>query len=182
MTLRVSGLDHLPTSQRRRDGLRDDLARAGYVRGAFARQDGQWPMWFRTDLVLSRPGLLARCASLLEPCVPANTDRLAARGAAAVALATAISLNTNIPLLLCADEDGSVHVHGERFPDARVALVEDVVLTGRHALESVNALRAAELDVVAILVLLDREDGGRLRIEDEEVESIVGFREQELQT
>src|SRR5262245_43225349 len=120
MTSVFSGLDRLPLSDGR-DGLSGDLARAGYLRGAFDRHGEQWSTWFQTELVLSRPGLLSRCAALLQRHVPDSADRIAARGAPAVALAAAVSLHANIPMLFCIDEeDGSVRVGGDLFPGARI--------------------------------------------------------------
>jgi orotate phosphoribosyltransferase len=43
----------------------------------------------------------------------------------------------------------------------RVAVVEDVITTGSSALRAAGAVRAAGGDVVGILALVDREEGGR---------------------
>lgn len=44
---------------------------------------------------------------------------------------------------------------------ARVVLVEDVVTSGGSSLRAVAALREAGLEVVCVLVLVDRKEGGR---------------------
>ena len=45
-------------------------------------------------------------------------------------------------------------------PGERVCLVEDVVTTGGAALEAVQALRDAELQVSCAICVVDREEGG----------------------
>ena len=46
------------------------------------------------------------------------------------------------------------------FPGIRVALLEDVITTGGSSLKAVEALRAAGANVVGIVALVDREEGG----------------------
>ena len=47
----------------------------------------------------------------------------------------------------------------------RVAVIEDVLTTGGSALRAIDAVRAAAGTVVGVLVLVDREEGGRQVIE-----------------
>lgn len=47
----------------------------------------------------------------------------------------------------------------------RVVIVEDVITTGGSALKAVDAVRAAGGDVLGVLALVDREEGGREAIE-----------------
>jgi orotate phosphoribosyltransferase len=47
----------------------------------------------------------------------------------------------------------------------RVAVVEDVITTGGSALRAVEAIRAAGGEVVGVLALVDREEGGRQALE-----------------
>lgn len=57
----------------------------------------------------------------------------------------------------------------------RVAIVEDVITTGGSALRAVEAVRAAGGEVVGVLALVDREEGGREALEAKglEVTSLV---------
>jgi len=48
----------------------------------------------------------------------------------------------------------------------RVAVVEDVITTGGSALKAVEAVRQAGGEVVGVLALVDREEGGRERLEE----------------
>ena len=50
-------------------------------------------------------------------------------------------------------------------PGSRVVIVEDVVTTGGSSLKAVERAREEGLDVVGIITLVDREEGGREIIE-----------------
>jgi len=50
---------------------------------------------------------------------------------------------------------------GRLTPGARIAVLEDVVTTGGSTLAAVEKLRARELDVVGVVALVDRGEGGR---------------------
>lgn len=52
-------------------------------------------------------------------------------------------------------------------PGTPVAVTEDVVTSGGSALEGIARLREAGLDVRVVLSVVDREEGGRARIEGE---------------
>ena len=47
----------------------------------------------------------------------------------------------------------------------RVAIIEDVITTGRSALQAIDAVRSAGGRVEGVLALVDREEGGREAIE-----------------
>ena len=69
----------------------------------------------------------------------------------------------------------------ERVPPegSRVVLVEDVVTTGGSALLAAEAARGAGLEVLGVVGLVDREEGGRERLADAgcELESLFTARE-----
>ena len=50
-------------------------------------------------------------------------------------------------------------------PGAAVVIVDDVCTTGGSTITAIEATRAAGMKVVAVLCLVDREQGGRLQIE-----------------
>ena len=47
----------------------------------------------------------------------------------------------------------------------RVVVVEDVITTGGSALKAIDAIRAAGGNIVGVLALVDRQEGGREAIE-----------------
>ena len=58
-------------------------------------------------------------------------------------------------------------IEGPYRPGDRVVVVEDVITTGGSALKAVEALRAHDAQILGVLALVDREEGGRERIEAE---------------
>ena len=77
--------------------------------------------------------------------------------------------------------------HGTRLPiegdmksGDKVVILEDVITSGGSALTAIKASRDFGLEVVAVVALVDRQEGGRERIEEEglKVESI--FNKDEL--
>ncbi|MEX0692176.1 MAG: orotate phosphoribosyltransferase [Gemmatimonadales bacterium] len=56
-------------------------------------------------------------------------------------------------------------IAGAFVPGARTVVVEDVITTGGSALEAVAAVRAEGGEVVGVLSVVDREEGGRAAIE-----------------
>ena len=48
-----------------------------------------------------------------------------------------------------------------------VVVVEDVITTGGSALEAISAVREAGGNVLGVLAVVDREQGGRAKIEAE---------------
>lgn len=78
-----------------------------------------------------------------------------------------------IPALLVRPEP-KAHGTGNRVeglknvpPGSAVAVIEDVLTSGGSALSTVRALRDAGLNPVRIVVLVDREEGGRAAVEAE---------------
>lgn len=56
-------------------------------------------------------------------------------------------------------------IEGPFTPLDRVVIIEDVITTGGSALKAIDAVRNAGATVVGVLSLVDREEGGRERIE-----------------
>jgi orotate phosphoribosyltransferase len=57
-------------------------------------------------------------------------------------------------------------VEGAFDTNRDIVVVEDVITSGGSALEAVSAIRDAGGNVIGVFALVDREQGGRLRIEE----------------
>ena len=57
-------------------------------------------------------------------------------------------------------------IEGNLNPGDNVAVVEDVVTTGESVLRAINAVKDAGADVKMVLVIVDREQGGREKFEE----------------
>jgi orotate phosphoribosyltransferase len=71
-------------------------------------------------------------------------------------------------------------IEGPLEDGADVVIVEDVVTTGESALRAHRALSASGAHVLGVLALVDREEGGREKIEDEGLRLIPFFTRTEL--
>lgn len=58
-------------------------------------------------------------------------------------------------------------IEGNLREDSRVLIVEDVITTGQSALRAIQAVEDAGARVIGVLAVVDREEGGRQRIEAE---------------
>lgn len=74
----------------------------------------------------------------------------------------------------------SRRIEGCFEPGASVVITEDVVTTGGSALDAVEAVRSAGGEVLAVLALVDREEGGREAVEEADVPLIALFTAEEL--
>jgi orotate phosphoribosyltransferase len=66
-------------------------------------------------------------------------------------------------------------IEGDMIPGEKVVIVEDVVTTGGSTVKAVERTRAEGLDVVKVVVLVDRQEGGmdQVKAHVASVESIV---------
>jgi orotate phosphoribosyltransferase len=96
--------------------------------------------------------------------IPPGVDRIAGPELGAVALATALSLESGLPFVIVRKggrQHGTKHlVEGELFPGESVLVVEDVISTGTQALNAAAQLQITGAEVAGILAIIDREQGG----------------------
>jgi orotate phosphoribosyltransferase len=143
-----------------------DLVEVAVLRGTFVLRSGQTSSYYIDKyLFTTRPDILRRVASALAGLLPAEAQRLAGPVLGAVPLVTAVSLETGLPTVIVRTDAPKGHgtarmLEGQLVPGDRVVLVEDVVTTGGAALEAVRLLREAGAEVLRVLAVVDREQGG----------------------
>jgi len=154
-----------------KEALARDLVRASYLKGDFILRSGKRSnRYFDKFLFETDPQLLKRIGEHLARLVPKQTQRLAAPELGAVLLGGAVSMETGLPLLLVRKEPKAYgtgkQLEGRFTPGERVTVIEDVVTTGGDSLRSIQVLRNAGLDVIHLLVVLDRGEGGEENIHE----------------
>jgi orotate phosphoribosyltransferase len=151
--------------ERRLKELARDVVGAAYLRGDFVLSSGaRSNYYFDKYLFETKPGILRRIASFLAELVPPGTDRIAGTELGAVALATALSLETGLPFVIARKGTKAYStarlVEGEIYPGDRVVVVEDVISTGAQGIRAANSLVQVGAQVLGILAVIDREQGG----------------------
>src|SRR5690348_15023375 len=169
-----------------REALGRDLVAASYLRGDFVLRSGKRSnRYFVKFLFETDPQLLKRIGAHLAPLVPKETQRLAAPELGAVLLGGVVSMETGLPLLLVRKEPKGYgtgkQLEGRFTPGERVTVIEDVVTTGGDSLRSIQALRDAGLDVIHLVVVLDRGEGGEENIREARIPYSPLFRITDLE-
>ena len=157
------------------DALGQELVEASLLRGDFVLSSGA-----RSDYYLdkyrfeTRPALLRGLARALARMVPSGTERLAGTELGAVALAAALSLETDLPFVIVRKESKGYStsnlIEGVFEPGDRILVIEDVVTSGTQAIRAAQRLVEAGAAVDEILAVVDREEGGAERV------TAAGFR------
>lgn len=144
--------------------LRTDILAAAVLRGTFTLHGGATSSYYIDKYRFqARPALLRRVAARLAEMIPPETERLAGVELGAVPLVTAVSLHSGLPFIIVrkgAKEYGTANlIEGEPLDGAAVTLVEDVLTTGKAALEAAAKLERADGRLLRILAVLDRGGG-----------------------
>ena len=168
-----------------REALARDLVAASYLKGDFVLRSGKRSnRYFDKFLFETEPDLLKRMGAHLAPLVPKGTQRLAAPELGAVLLGGAVSMETGVPLLLVRKEPKGYgtgkQLEGRFTHGQRVTVIEDVVTTGGDSLRSIQVLRDAGLEVIHLVVVLDRGEGGEENIRDSGIPYSPLFRIRDL--
>ncbi len=153
-----------------REQVARDLVRHAYLVGDFVLSSGRRSRYyFDKYLFETKPQILRPLSKLLAQQIPAGTDRIAGPELGAVALATAASLETNLPFVIVkkiTKEYGTQKaIEGEIHPGEKVVVIEDVMTTGTQAIASAEKLRSLGMEVLFILGIVDREEGARENVE-----------------
>ena len=168
------------------DGLVAALHEAGCMRlGDFVLHSGQRsPIYLDLRMLVSRPDVLAQVARAYGVLLQGLAfDRLAAIPYAALPIGSAVALLTGRPLIYPRRE-AKAHgtgrlIEGAWSPGQTVVVLDDLVTTGASKLEAIRPLEEAGLRVRDIVVLIDREQGGRAALEAAgyRVHALLGMRQ-----
>ena len=144
------------------------IREAALLEGDFVLRSGRRSNYYLDKYRFStRPDLLAALGEAIAAAVAEHEPdavRLAAPELGAVPLAAAASLESGLPFVIVRNKPKEYgtgnRIEGVFEPGERVCLVEDVVTAGGAALEAVEALREAGLQVSTVVCVVDREEGG----------------------
>jgi uridine monophosphate synthetase len=154
------------------DDARDDLVRRLYEIGAirfgeFTLKSGiTSPFYVDLRGVISFPDVLARIGRGMAAEVDRHrADRIAGIPYAGLPLAVATALAGGMPLVYPRREEKSYgtrrRIEGLFEPGERVVVIDDIITDGASKFEAIQPLEEAGLVVKDLVVLVDREQGGR---------------------
>lgn len=153
------------------------IADAALLRGEFTLRSGRTSRYYldkyrfstRPEILAPLGTLLAERARAIESDVGAHLDRLAGAELGGIPLVTAASLTTGLPALFVRntrkDYGTAQRLEGLYEAGDRVVFIEDVATTAGQALEAAGVLREAGLIVLAVLSVIDRQEGARENVE-----------------
>ncbi|KAG5329146.1 UMPS synthase, partial [Acromyrmex charruanus] len=133
------------------------------------------PIYFDLRMVISHPKLMLKLAKALWTLVdnPAKVSRICGVPYTALPLATLISVEEKIPMLMKRKEAKSYGtkklIEGIFLPGENCVIIEDVITSGSSILETVDVLKKENLSVTEAYVLIDREQGGKKNLENHEI-------------
>ncbi|AWU46083.1 orotidine-5'-phosphate decarboxylase [Blattabacterium punctulatus] len=123
------------------------------------------PIYIDLRPIASRPDLLIKLSDLLLNEVPPHTfELICGVPYAALPIATALSLRSNIPLIIKRKENKGYGtkkmIEGIYKKGQKCLIIEDVITSGDSLLKTVIDLEKEGLIIKNILSILDREQGG----------------------
>jgi orotate phosphoribosyltransferase len=99
-----------------------------------------------------------------------KVDRIAGVVLGSIPLAVALSLETGIPFIMIRkekkDHGTTKLIEGVCLKGERILVVEDVVTSAGSALYAIDVLRSEGMSVEHIFSVVDREEGGRQKLDE----------------
>ena len=127
------------------------------------------PIYIDLRSIIAYPQLLRSVANALWDAVNSHPTLLCGVPYTALPIATCISLDQNLPMVICRKEAKDYgtkkQVEGIFKKGQNCLIIEDVVTTAGSVLKTIEILEQQGLQVTDVVVLVDRQEGGREALE-----------------
>lgn len=158
-----------------------------HIEGVFKLRSGQTSNeYFDKYLFESDPELLKEIANHLSRLIPEETEILAGLEMGGIPIATALSIQTNIPAVFVrkiAKEYGTCKLaEGIDVRGKRLCIIEDVVTTGGQIILSANDLKQLGAKVKYVLCVIERDKKSRDNLKKDGLELLSLFTMEELES
>ena len=136
-----------------------------FLEGDFTLSSGKKSSYYiNMKKAITEPEILSTISKLItEKIEGENVDKVAGPALGAVPIATAVSLESKLPLLMIRKEKKgygtSKLIEGELNSGDNVIVVEDVSTTGGSLLKAIKAIQDNGGNVVRAFVVVDRQEG-----------------------
>lgn len=150
--------------------LAQNIYKASYITGDFLLRSGlRSKEYFDKYRFESDPTLLKQIAKAMAELLPSDIDGIAGLEVGGIPIATAISLETGVPVCFVrktAKEYGTCQfAEGFDVKGKKLCVIEDVITSGGQVILSTQDLRSAGAIVSHMICVIDREQGGRAKLE-----------------
>ncbi|HPD33475.1 MAG TPA: orotate phosphoribosyltransferase [Bacteroidota bacterium] len=168
-----------------KEELGKEVYKLSHLTGEFLLRSGKISNeYFDKYQFESYPALLKEIAREMANLIPANCQVLAALEMGGIPIATAIALETGLPIVYVrkkAKEYGTRRFsEGIEIANKQVVIIEDVVTSGGQIIMSANDLRNIGAKIDTTLCVIDREEGGSEKLMEAGLKLIPLFRMSEL--
>lgn len=150
--------------------LAQNIYKASYITGDFLLRSGQRSKeYFDKYRFESDPTLLKQIAKAMAELLPSGIDGIAGLEVGGIPIATALSLETGLPVCFVrktAKEYGTCQfAEGFDIKGKNLCVIEDVITSGGQVIMSTQDLRSAGAIINHMICVIDREQGGRAKLE-----------------
>ncbi len=150
--------------------LAQNIYKASYITGDFLLRSGQRSKeYFDKYRFESDPTLLKQIAKAMAELLPKDIDGIAGLEVGGIPIATALSLETGLPVCFVrktAKEYGTCQfAEGFEIKGKKLCVIEDVITSGGQVIMSTQDLRSAGAIINHMICVIDREQGGRAKLE-----------------
>jgi len=136
-----------------------------FKKGNFTLSSGKQSNYY-IDMkkAITNPNILSTISTFIDDKINGESiDKVAGPALGAIPIATAVSLKSNIPLLMIRKEKKgygtSKLIEGELNVNDSVIVVEDVTTTGNSLLKAINAIKENGGNIKKAFVVVDRQEG-----------------------